>query len=168
MKTEQVPKIEELQECGFAAAAKEMELQKGIATPELREKLRLAFEFYRVVEPRHIDEFNMSLRKKTRSRVREGGQFRLTWQELEFTRIENYRHVPPPEVLVELRKAKGLKWFDYFEVATIGIRTEYRTIPTRIKDPILFGRIKESENRYFIAQWDDDVKIEDILKEDEG
>jgi len=39
---------------------------------------------------------------------------------------------------------------------------------TVVPDPILLGRITGCENRYFIAQWDDDVKIEDILKENEG
>jgi hypothetical protein len=38
----------------------------------------------------------------------------------------------------------------------------------RNPDPIIFGRIKGSNNRYFVAQWDDDVKIEQILRADEG
>jgi hypothetical protein len=30
-------------------------------------------------------------------------------------------------------------------------------------DPIIFGKIDGCTDRFFIAQWDDDVKIEDIV-----
>ena len=32
----------------------------------------------------------------------------------------------------------------------------------------LFGVVTGCDDRFFIAQWDDDVKIEDILQGDEG
>jgi hypothetical protein len=37
-----------------------------------------------------------------------------------------------------------------------------------IPDPVVFGIIIGCRNKYFIAQWDNEVSIEQILKEDEG
>lgn len=51
-----------------------------------------------------------------------------------------------------------MKCFDSFSVAHIA----------EVKDPILFGEIAECTDKFFIAQWDEDVKIEDILTEKEG
>jgi hypothetical protein len=67
----------------------------------------------------------------------------------------------PTEKEVELRKAKGLECFDRFEVAKV------ETIEVR-PDPIIFGLINDCVDKFFITQWDDDVKIEDILKQNEG
>ena len=36
------------------------------------------------------------------------------------------------------------------------------------KDPIVFGCINKCADRFFIAQWDDDVSIEQILNDNEG
>jgi hypothetical protein len=46
--------------------------------------------------------------------------------------------------------------FDSFEIAKIQWKRE-------IKDPILFGRIDGCPDRFYVSQWDDDVRIEDIL-----
>lgn len=62
---------------------------------------------------------------------------------------------PPAEVLVELGKAKTSKLFDDFAVLHI------KYVP----DPILCGKINESEDLFFIAEWGDDVKLSDIVKE---
>jgi hypothetical protein len=51
--------------------------------------------------------------------------------------------------------------FDTYEIAHI------QSIVER-KDPILFGCITGCADKFFIAQWDDDVKIEDIINENEG
>lgn len=58
-------------------------------------------------------------------------------------------------------KAQKLKCFDTFEIAKIEAVEER-------KDPIVFGCITGCPDKFFIAQWDDDVKIEDILTESEG
>jgi hypothetical protein len=58
-------------------------------------------------------------------------------------------------VLEKMREAKKCNCFDSFEIAKI------ESIEVK-KDPILFGRVNECGDRFFIAQWDDDVTIEAI------
>ncbi len=122
---------------------------------EQKRKLALGYEHYRVVRQEKIDAFNAKLKKETK-KGRE--PYDATWQTLEFVSIDLYRQVPPPEVLEALEVAQDRKCFDRFEVAYI----------RDVKDPLLFGRIHSCPDRFFIAQWDDDVKIQDILKDNEG
>ena len=147
----------ELEELGFKAAASNVTAKR-----ELARKMRIAFEHFRVITPDHITRFNEELKAKstTQDGKNKWGSI-YTYQTLAFTPIEQYQEVPPAEALGKLREAKALDCFDSFEVATI------KSV-TVVPDPILLGRIIGCENRYFIAQWDDDVKIEDILKDDEG
>lgn len=63
--------------------------------------------------------------------------------------------LPPTDVLEKLAQAQKSKLFDYFTVLHI------KYVP----DPILCGHIKESKDLYFIAEWGDDVKFSDIVKE---
>ena len=136
---------ERLEKTGFKAASKRV--------TELRErkrKLMIAYENYRFVRQEKIDAFNEKLRKQKSK----DGSYSL----LDFSPIESYEGAPPESVLDALETAQARNCFDTFEVAYI----------RRVKDPILFGRIKACPDRFFIAQWDDDVKIEDILKPHEG
>jgi len=80
---------------------------------------------------------------------------------LQFTAIQAYEKVPPDFVLEAMEKAMDLNCFDRFEVASIQSVKE-------IPDPIVFGVIDGCTDKFFISQWDNDVKIEDILKENEG
>ena len=57
--------------------------------------------------------------------------------------------------------SRHLGVFDTFEVAKIESTRVYR-------DPIVFGRISGCDDRFYIAQYDDDVKIEDLLGPNEG
>ena len=57
-----------------------------------------------------------------------------------------------------LEEAKKLDCFDEFEIAYIA----------EVKDPILFGIVKGCSTKFYVAQWDDDVRIEDILAPNEG
>lgn len=151
------PTEAELTELGFDAAAKQLNADR-----EMARKLRIAFEHFRVVEPDHLSRFQAELKQKT---LRNDG--RNTWgmitehDTLVFTPIKDYTAIPPKEALDELRKAKTLGCFDAFEVATI---QSVRTVP----DPIIFGTINGSRNKYYVCQWDNDVKIEDILRPEEG
>lgn len=61
-------------------------------------------------------------------------------------------------VLDSLEVAMGRKCFDSFMVAHI----------IDVEDPILFGYINGCSDHFFIDQWDEDVKIQDILKDNEG
>ena len=85
----------------------------------------------------------------------EGRKFRgtLQWREV---LIEKYNAIPPEFVLEKLAEAKKSLCFDYYTVATIEFKA--KTKP----DPLLLGRIKDNRTRYFIAQWDNDLRLDDI------
>jgi len=113
--------------------------------------MAIAYEHYRFVTQEKINDFNRKLREESDKNAR-------TWKELAFTRIEDYDKCPPDDVLDALEKAHGMKCFDNFEVAYI----------REVKDPIIFGRITNCSDRFFVGQWDDDVSIDDLLKKNEG
>ncbi len=151
------PNETELQESGFTAAAEQLTKEKALA-----QKLRIAFEHFRVVTPEHIERFNKDLKERTGKDEGKNQYGTIqSYDRLAFALIASYKSVPPREVLSKLREAKALGCFDSFEVATI---ESVRIVP----GPILFGTITGCGNKYFIAQWDDDVKIEQILRENEG
>ncbi len=149
------PHEDELAELGFTAASTKIKSDKTLAR-----KLRIAFEHFRVVEPDKINRFNKELMERTKKND-PVNQYSYIYDRLAFTPIANYQGVPPAEVLEKIKEAKKLECFDSFEVATI---ESVQVVP----DPIIFGVINGSPNKYFISQWDEDVRIEDILKEDEG
>ena len=106
-----------------------------------KRKILSAINEYRYATQDDIDDFNKEIQK--------------CGKRLVFTELKSYENLPPDDVLDALRKAKEKDCFDSFDVAHIEM----------VKDPILFGRIKDFKNLYFyIAQWGDDVRIEDILK----
>jgi len=76
------------------------------------------------------------------------GQF--LWKE---TPLSEYKALPPKDVLETLKIHKDRNLFDYFTIASV----------EHIKDPLLFGRIKNSTDRYFVAQWGEDIALEDVL-----
>lgn len=146
MVTEQ---IERLNALGFKAAASKIEKLAA-----QKRKLMIAYEHYRFVRQEKIDEFNAELQHKTQVGSRMTGNY----QTLAFTPIANYQECPPAEVLASLTEALERKCFDSFEVAHI----------VKVEDPILFGRINDCSDRFYVDAWDNDVKIEDLLKENEG
>lgn len=158
----EAPTQADLEELGFALAADKVKKDR-----ELARKLRTAFEHFRVVTQEQLNRFQVDLREKT---FRVEGKNRhgdiTSYSRLVFTPIEHYQKVPPKFALNDLRKAKALGCFDRFEIATIEI---VRNIPAPpVPDPIIFGLIDGSNNKYFVTQWDKDVSINDILREDEG
>lgn len=105
-----------------------------------RERLLTAVEKYQYATGEDIDDFNAEMKNHGRRLV--------------IVEVKDYKRLPPDNVLEALKKAQSDDLFDSFHIAYI----------ERIKDPILFGQIKAFKNLYFfIAQWGDDVKFEDIL-----
>lgn len=146
-------KIEErLEKLGLKAASRRV-----IELRERKRKLAIAYEHYRFVRQEKIDAFNQKLQKETQKDL----QFGYEYKTLSFTPLESYEAAPPETVLESLETAIGRNCFDSYEVAHIVTKVV-------TPDPILFGRIKACPDRFFIGQWDDDVKIEDILKSNEG
>lgn len=138
--------IDRLEKLGFkkaSAEVKELSMRKR--------KMALAYELYRFVRPEKITDFRNKLYKETH-------KTNGSYQTLEFQPIEDYKNVPPGYVLDALEKATEHKCFDNFEVAYI----------REVADPLLFGRIDGCPDMFFLAQWDTDVKIEDILAPNEG
>lgn len=89
------------------------------------------------------------------------GAQEMTYDTLAFVPIEKYGEVPPPDCLMDLKKAKDMQCFDRFEVAKV------ETVEVR-PDPIIFGLIDNCVDKFFVTQWNDDVKVEDILRKEEG
>lgn len=143
---------EKLEKLGLTTASSKIKELR-----ELKQKMTIAYEHYRYVTPDKIDAFNEKLKKET---LKEDERA-LRYKHLAFTPLDKYEAVPPTAVLDKIEEAIGKRCFDSFEIAKIEDKVE-------VKDPIVFGRIKGCPDRFYVGQWDDDVKIEDILKENEG
>lgn len=115
-------------------------------------KMKTAYALYQYVSPDKVQKFNALLREETLQEDKRAYRY----QELVSTPLEQYPEVPPAHVLESLAVAQKNDCFDSFEVAHI-VSVE------KLKDPIVFGRIKGCSDRFFIQQWDDDVSIEDLL-----
>ena len=83
----------------------------------------------------------------------------ITWRE---TLLEEYNNVPPENVLRELIDSKKILEFDYYTVAKLDVTFSQGMTD----DPLLIGRIRKSNRRYVIAQWDNDICLEKILESD--
>lgn len=140
-----------LEKLGFKAAASELAI-----LVKRKHNLMIAYENYRFVTPANIEKFNAALKKKTGKHLDDA--WKQTYQVLAFTPIENYEKVPPEDVLQKLEMAQERKCFDNYEIAHI----------KEVKDPLLFGLVDGTANKFFIAQWDNDVSIDDLLKANEG
>ena len=149
--------VERLEKLGFKTAGSKV---KRLA--EKKRKLAIAYEHYRFVRKEKIDDFNQRLKEKTIKREKHSfGGYREEYQQLSFTPVEQYSECPPDSVLADLETAMGRNCFDAFEIAHI-------VTTIKIPDPILFGRISGCPDRFFISQWDDDISIQEILKDHEG
>lgn len=126
-------------------------IEKDSKTRELTRRLAIAYEHFRYVTPEKIDKFNQKLRKETKQK--DGSHKYLAFEKISDTDL-----VPPDEVLTKLEQAKQLDCFDWFEIAYIA----------KVEDPIVFGVIEGCFTKFYVAQWDNDVRIEDILTSNEG
>lgn len=143
--------VDRLEALGFKTAA--LKVKELISK---QRKLAIAYEHYRFIRQDKIDAFNAKLRAKSGKNM--GDAMLMEYQKLDFMDASRYEGIPPDSVLDSLEKAKDHKCFDNYEVAYI----------RNVKDPLLLGRVNGCPDRFFIDQWDNDVKIEDILKTNEG
>ena len=146
----EIETIAQLERTGFKGAAEKLKRLQ-----EKKRKLMIAYEHFRFLRQEKVDDFNQKLKEKTIKRGAFGG---TEYQMLAFTPVERYGEVPPADVLLALEEAQNRQCFDSFEVAHI----------VDVKDPILFGRINECSDRFYIAQWDNDISIEELLMPNEG
>ena len=138
---------ERLKDLGFEKASNGLSLNRILA-----EKMKEAYKNYLYASKAQIDAFNEKLKKETI----EENKNTLKYKTLKFTPIKDYSKIPPEEVLTTLEVAKNENIFDTFEICEIDWHEE-------IKDPILFGCINGCTDKFFISQWDNDIKIEDIF-----
>lgn len=147
-------------EAGFEAAATDVE--KKI---ERTRKLAVAYEHYRYVKQDAIAAYRRELKAKTLKVVSQTSYETIkTWDELVLVKLGDYIGVPPADVLAQTKTAKEHGCFDTFEVAWVHEKTEHIKRP----DPIVFGLVEGCSDRFYIAQWGDDIKITDLLKTNEG
>lgn len=147
----------DLIQLGLTAAGKKLQVKE-----DLKRKLTLAYEHFRFVTPQVLDRFKKALKAKTLKRTGKAGWDLVeSYDKLKFIPLNQYEQIPPPDCLLDLKKAQEIGCFDAFEVAKIQAVVER-------KDPILFGTIVGCQDKFFVTQWDDDLKIEDILKDNEG
>lgn len=98
------------------------------------------------------------------------------------TRLENYTRVIPDEVLNAKKKVDGLfdgyviyhYWNPDEEKVRSGKQKMSEQEKQDMKDPILFGYIKECDRLYFVADWEDEFcdltfdEIIDVVGKDES
>lgn len=142
--------IEALEKFGFLTASNIVK-----EAQEKKRKLAIAYEHYRFVSQQKINAFNEKLKASTWK----NNGWQSQYQTLAFSSAAAYKKVPPTEVLNSMGEAIERKCFDSFEVSFIEEVKE---------DPILFGRVNGCPDRFFIAQWDNDIKIEQLLADNEG
>lgn len=145
--------VEELKELGLEDAGSEL-----LRLQEKKRKLTTAYEFHRVVPMAAINQFQKTLRKKSEKKHKDGS---TEYETLRLTPLKNWKKVPPQEARTLLKEAIGRNCFDYFEVAHIESVVER-------PDPIIFGRITDVTDLFVVAQWDNDIKVSDLIKETEG
>lgn len=75
---------------------------------------------------------------------------RLEWDEKP---LEQSEHLPPATVVEAIKVHQDRNVFDYMTIASV----------REVKDPIVFGRLTGSKDRFFIAQWGDDVCLDDLI-----
>ena len=115
-------------------------------------KMKIAYLNFLYVSSDKLALFNDKLRKETLLEDKRAYRYK----QLKFVLLKDYPELPPPSVLEALENAKKFNCFDSYEIAKIDWIEQ-------IKDPILFGVIEGCSDKFFISQWDDDVKFEDIF-----
>lgn len=145
-------KVTELKRLGLTAAAAVIH-----DASQLSDKLKVAYEKYRFLTPQAIQRFQ----DKLRDEMVTDKQGVKIYKQLRFTTLESYSKIPPDHVLAALMQAKDVGCFDTFEVADLETIQQF-------PDPLLLGCVTGCTDKFYITQWDDDVKIQDILQADEG
>lgn len=80
---------------------------------------------------------------------------KLSWMEECF---EKYQKIVPKNVALKYKQVNDEILFDRITIATL----RYEEIEPD-KDPLLIGRIADSSLRFVLAQWDNDILLDDLL-----
>jgi hypothetical protein len=89
---------------------------------------------------------------------------------LKITPLKNFARIIPANVVKKVKKAVDKKLFDSYVIFHLDNKSVKETQKEKIereKDPIIFGKINESDNYYFIGDWEDeldDLRLGDIVQ----
>lgn len=98
-----------------------------------------------------VKHYNTIIRDTCHRQSEKKGTIGLfAWKE---TDIKDYSGIPPVGVLETFGMHKARELFHDFSVAEV----------EGVHDPLLLGRLDGRPERYFIAQWGDDVQLDDLL-----
>lgn len=138
-----------LKELGFVNLHKAVE---HVAERAMRENLISLAGYTKITEAAF---------EKAKDRISQASKGSLR---LALTRVESYlgQHndgdstevtMPPTAVLQEMSKAKKAGLFDSFSIIHV----------CKVQDPILVGQINGSNDLYFIAEWGDDISLQELV-----
>ena len=141
--------LKDLEQAGLTKISRKIKDIRSFQT-----KIDIAIKnFPLILTENHIKEFNEMLYKDTFKEDKKS----IEYKRLKFTPISDYEKIPSQFVLERIKKAKDLNCFDEFEVCTIDWVKE-------LKDPVVFGVISGTTDKFFITQWDNDITITELLE----
>ncbi len=140
-------------------AANKVTITKADAAQKLAEQAgmtkiakQISVEATRMVAEERV--FGAGYKKKvTAAQMKKWKQSLPFGLQAKFTTVEALTAIPPKAAMTAIAKAQSTGLFEKIQVLSL----------VRVPDPIAFGRIEGSDDFYYITQWDDDVKVEDIL-----
>jgi hypothetical protein len=142
-------KIERLEKLGLKAQAAILE-----AEITLRQKLNALMEWdYKLLPSDKIDEYNGKY-DKNNDKIMVHVDSVQTYIGTKDTSIAKDK-VIPDNVLGDFEVAQDRKLFDAYSILWV----------EKVKDPLLLGMIDGCKDYFLIAEWGDDVKFDDIVKE---
>lgn len=164
--TQLLEQAKQAREAGFDSAAADLELKAALAT-----KLAKAYEHFRYVSKEAVAEFQKKTLERTERNATSEDQRRLNnpyvsriADQLVFCRMETYKGLPPADVLKRVSEVKAMGIFDAYEVAEIQPVATQQKLP----DPIVFGLVNGCTDRFYVAEWGEDVSINDLLGKHDG
>ena len=152
---------------------KELGMSEAVKATEKRldmdRRLHLAYQNFDFVRREAVDSFNKKLKEKTttvydpqtgktRKKIDPKQMNQVVFDQLVFCVLSAYKSVPPLNVLQEVKRVADMNVFNTFSVASIKSVVE-------IVDPIVFGHIDGCSDLFFVTQWDEDIKFDQLREE---
>lgn len=128
----------------------------------VKESAIFACGFKKFITEEHVNKYRHKIKAPDGSKVQ---SVRLL-----ITPIKNFTRVIPPKVVKKVKLAIDKKLFDDYVIFHLDQKAVKETVKEKIereKDPIIFGKIAESDRYYFIDDWEDehdDLRFEDIIE----
>ncbi len=143
-------KLAEDAENGGQIALSEQFLKRLLKETRETEMYALGYKIF--IESEHLEKF----------------RYRVKGRSISVTPIKNYTKNIPSDVKKKVNEAHSKNIFDEFVIVHYDPQGEAvkMTEEEERKDPIVFGKIKESDRLYFIADWEDeycDLTLDDII-----